>query len=320
MRIAFMGTPDFSVPILSALIADGHTVAAVYTQPPRPAGRGKKLRPSPIHQISEEYGLEVRTPVNFKASEDITAFAELGLDVAIVVAYGLILPKAILDAPRYGCLNIHASLLPRWRGAAPIHRAIMAGDHETGVQLMQMETGLDTGAVLLSENTAIQLHDSCGSLHDRLSHIGAEMMPRALAALGRDSLVATPQSDEGITYANKISADEAQIDWSRPARELDWHIRGLSPFPGAWFLAPNPAGGSPVRIKALMSTLKNESHDQRSGTIVSRDISLDIACGGTAENRRETLSITKLQRPGRAPQSAEEFLRGYHFENGMTLL
>ena len=235
MRLAFMGTPDFSVPTLSELIGAGHEVVMVYTQPPRKAGRGQKVQLSPVHAFAEQAGIPVRTPINFKNDEDKSDFEALDLDVAVVVAYGLILPQRILSAPRLGCLNLHGSLLPRWRGAAPIQRAVMAGDRETGVMVMQMERGLDTGPVLLAERTPIGPKTTAGELHDQLSQIGASLMVRALAALERDGLTATPQPEEGVTYAEKISKQEARIDWSKPARQIDCEVRGLTPFPGAWF-------------------------------------------------------------------------------------
>ncbi|WP_375201707.1 methionyl-tRNA formyltransferase [Hyphococcus sp.] len=302
MRLAFMGTPDFSVPVLGELIAAGHDVAAVYTRAPAPSGRGHKLKPSPVHAFAEASGLDVRTPKNFKASEDIDAFAALDLDAAIVVAYGVILPQSVLDAPRYGCLNLHASLLPRWRGAAPIQRAIMAGDKVTGVQVMQMETGLDTGAVLLSETLPIAENDTAGSLHDKLSGVAAQLAPRALAALERGGLVATPQPEDGVTYAHKISAAEARIDWSRSSNDVDRHIRGLSPFPGAWFEAEGE------RVKALMS--KPANGNGAPGDILDADGKLVIACGDGA------VELATLQRAGKKAQSAGEFLRGFALEKG----
>ncbi len=337
MRIAFMGTPDFSVPILNALIANsqlvdvgGHEIVAVYTQPPRPAGRGRKLRASPVQQAAEAVGLDVRAPLNFKSDEDRDAFAALNLDLAIVVAYGLILPKAILDAPRLGCVNLHASLLPRWRGAAPIHRAIMAGDQQTGIQLMQMEAGLDTGPILLSEATPIFAEDTTGVLHDRLAKIGADMIPRALAALERGSMVATTQAKEGMTYAEKVSPQEAKINWTKSAAEIDYHIRGLSPFPGAWFMADPPASSGlegPVRIKALFSGMTNHTSAAPPGTVINADGILGISCGQhspfiappSSDRTGNVVAITRLQRPGKSPQSADEFLRGFCFEPGMTL-
>jgi methionyl-tRNA formyltransferase len=303
MRLAFMGTPEFSVPALGELLAAGHDIVVVYSQPPRPSGRGHKTRKSPVHVFAENHGLSVRTPINFKSDDERAAFAALNLDVAIVVAYGLILPKAILDAPRHGCLNLHGSLLPRWRGAAPVQRAIMAGDTQTGVQVMQMEKGLDTGPVLLSEVTAITADDTAGSLTDRLSYLGAQLLPRALSALERGGLVATPQTDEGLTYANKISSDEARIDWTRPARELDFHIRGLSPFPGAWFELEDENGKN-YRVKALMSRLTDEESSAPSGAIMASENALHIATGDGV------IALTRLQRAGGKAQGAGEFLRG----------
>ncbi|WP_428407351.1 methionyl-tRNA formyltransferase [Hyphococcus sp.] len=305
MRLAFMGTPDFSVPVLAELIAAGHEIAAVYSRAPAPSGRGHKLKLSPVHAFAEASGLEVRTPKNFKSREDIDAFAALDLDAAIVVAYGMILPQAVLDAPRHGCLNLHASLLPRWRGAAPIQRAIMAGDKTTGVQVMQMEAGLDTGPILLSETVAIAADDTAGSLHDKLSAVAAQLCPRALAALERGGLTATPQPEEGVTYAHKISASEARIDWSRSASEVDCHIRGLSPFPGAWFEADGE------RVKALMS--KPAQGEGAPGDILDTDGKLVIACGEGA------VDLVTLQRAGKKPQGADEFLRGFALEKGARL-
>ena len=305
MRLAFMGTPEFSVPVLSELIAAGHEVAAVYTRAPQPSGRGQKLRASPVQDCAELHGLEVRTPKNFKEESERTAFAALDLDVAIVVAYGLILPQAILDAPTHGCLNLHASLLPRWRGAAPIHRAIMAGDKVTGVQVMQMERGLDTGPVLLSETTEISATDTTASLHDRLSLIGAQLAPRALAALGRDALGAVPQSEDGVTYADKISADEARIDWTRSAVNVDWHIRGLSPYPGAWCERDGQ------RLKVLLSTLATGSGAP--GEVLQTQDRLVVACGDGA------VELVSVQRAGKKAQRAAELLKGFSLKVGDTL-
>jgi len=304
MRLAFMGTPAFSVPVLSELVAVGHEIAAVYTQPPRRSGRGKKLNPSPVQLQAEKYNLPVRNPLNFKQKEDKEAFAALSLDVAVVVAYGLILPKAILEAPRLGCLNLHASLLPRWRGAAPIHRAIMAGDKVTGVQVMQMEAGLDTGPVLLSESVPILDSDTTGTLHESLSQIGAQLMPRALAALSRDSLVGTPQSEEGVCYAHKITSEEAQINWSQPSDSVDFHIRGLSPAPGAWFLNRN--NDQRERMKVLLSQniseLPQDMQSYPAGTILHMDGRLVVTCG------RGGVALLKVQRPGKSVQSGESFV------------
>ncbi len=304
MRLAFMGTPDFSTPALSELLAAGHEVAAVYTRAPQPKGRGHKLQKSPVHEFAESHGLEVRTPANFKSVEERDGFAALDLDVAIVVAYGLILPKPVLDAPRFGCLNLHASLLPRWRGAAPIQRAIMAGDDVTGVQVMRMEAGLDTGPILLSETTQILPQDTAGTLHERLSQIGAQLLQRALAALERDGLTETPQAEEGVTYAHKITSEEAEIDWSRPASEVDCHIRGLSPFPGAWFRASKDA----ARIKALFSSVAGGEGPP--SAILSAEDTLIVACGEGA------VQLETLQRAGKQPQDAKTFLRGFPLRAG----
>lgn len=302
MRLAFMGTPEFSAPVLAELVAAGHEVAAVYTRAPQPSGRGHRLTPSPVHRLAESFGIEVRTPKNFKAEEDRAAFAALDLDVAIVVAYGLILPQAVLDAPRHGCLNLHASLLPRWRGAAPIQRAIMAGDKHTGVQVMQMEAGLDTGPILLSETTPISAADSAATLHDRLSTIGAQLAPRALAALARGGLTATPQADEGVVYAHKISSDEARIDWARPAADIDCHIRGLAPFPGAWFEVDG------VRVKALFSRVAQGTGAP--GEILRADETLIVAC------KEGAVELAMLQQAGKRAQAAAEFLRGFPLSKG----
>ena len=310
MRLCFMGTPDFSVPVLAELIAAGHQIVAVYSQPPRKSGRGQRETPSPVHEFAQTHGIEVRTPINFKQSEQRAAFAALDLDVAIVVAYGLILPQEILDAPKYGCLNLHGSLLPRWRGAAPINRAIMAGDEMTGVQVMQMEAGLDTGPVLLSETVAIKPNDTAGSLHDRLSRVGADLMPRALAALSRGALNPQQQSGEGVTYAHKLTPEETRIKWSRCAHDLDCHIRGLSPFPGAWFEAPDK-NGKPVRIKALLSQIVDGAGV--AGTVLASDEALIVACADGA------VAISRLQRAGRGPQQADEMLRGFAIPAGTVL-
>jgi methionyl-tRNA formyltransferase len=264
MRLAFMGTPDFAVPVLRALAdakpgGGGHQIALVYTQPPRPAGRGKALRPSPVHAAAEAMGLAVATPGSFRDPAVLADFAALKLDAAVVVAYGQILPQAALNAPRLGCLNLHASLLPRWRGAAPIQRAIMAGDARTGVCVMQMEAGLDTGPVLASRATPIGPRDTAETLHDRLAGLGAALMAETLAALAAGAVPATPQPEAGVTYAAKIDKAEARIDWTRGATDLDTHIRGLSPFPGAWC----EIGGE--RVKLLLAQPEDGSGSQRAG-------------------------------------------------------
>jgi methionyl-tRNA formyltransferase len=311
LRLAFMGSPDFAVPALAEIIAAGHDVACVYTQPSRPAGRGKKDRPTPVHAFATAQGLPVRTPKSLKPEPEQAEFAGLELDIAVVVAYGLILPRPVLDAPSLGCINLHASLLPRWRGAAPIQRAIMAGDTETGVQVMQMEAGLDTGPVLMSESTPISADDTAGSLHDRLARLGADLLPRALAALARGSLKPRPQPEEGVTYAAKITGDDQRIDWSRRACEIDRQVRGLAPVPGAWF-EWTPAGAeAPVRMKALMSTRTHLETGQAPGTVL--DDRLAVATGEGA------VRITRVQRPGKGPVAAEDFLRGTPIPPGTRL-
>ncbi len=305
MRLAFMGTPAFAAPVLSELVVAGHDVAAVYTRAPKPSGRGHKLKPAPVHALADELGLAVRTPKNFRSQDTLEDFRALDLDVAIVVAYGLILPREALNAPRHGCLNLHASLLPRWRGAAPIQRAIMAGDKITGVQVMRMEEGLDTGPVLLSESVEIAHDDTMGTLHDKLAPVAAGLAPRALAALERDALVETPQPEEGVTYAHKISPEEAKIDWSQPAPVVDRHIRGLAPFPGAWFEAKGE------RVKTLMSSLTDGAGAP--GEILGTDGAVVVSCGDGA------VSLSILQRAGKRAQDADVFLRGFAFAPGDRL-
>ncbi|MEM9168740.1 MAG: methionyl-tRNA formyltransferase [Pseudomonadota bacterium] len=301
MRLAFMGTPDFAVPSLVELIAAGHDVVAVYTKAPRPAGRGQALRRTPVHEVAEAHAKTVRTPKSLKKPPEQDAFAALDLDAAIVVAYGLILPQAVLDAPHHGCFNLHASLLPRWRGAAPIHRAIMAGDRETGVQVMRMEAGLDTGPILLSETTPIAADDTTQTVHDRLAQIGAGLWPRALAALERGGIAETPQAESGVTYAEKITADEARIDWSRPAAAIDRHVRGLAPFPGAWFEIDR--GGERLRVKALNAALAADGGGAP-GTVLEAGPRFVVACGEGA------VALTRLQRAGKTARDPDAFLRG----------
>ncbi|WP_420854569.1 methionyl-tRNA formyltransferase [Sneathiella marina] len=303
MRIAFMGTPDFSTHVLTALIDAGHDIVCVYSQPPRPAGRGKKLRASPVHSLAEAHNIEVRTPTSLKSEEVQSDFADLNLDVAVVVAYGLILPAAVLAAPRFGCLNLHASLLPRWRGAAPIQRAIMAGDTETGVAVMQMAEGLDTGDVL--EETRIPISDqtTAGSLHDQLAEAGAILMEETVSRLKDDNLVAVAQSDDGVTYAEKISKSEAAIDWARPAEELCRHIHGLSPFPGAY------CTHNDTRIKVLGATAVKGTGQP--GQVLDND--LTIACGKNA------LKLVLLQRAGKSPMPTRVFLNGHPINIGEVL-
>ena len=302
MRLAFMGTPDFAVPSLAELVSAGHEIAAVYSQPPRPRGRGMELKPSPVHAFAEGLGLEVRTPKSMKAPEEVEAFRALDLDAAVVVAYGQILLREVLDAPLHGCFNVHASLLPRWRGAAPIQRAIMAGDRVTGVQVMRMSEGLDEGPVLLGEETPITAEDTAATLSERLSRMGAGLLPRALGAIERGNAVETEQSGEP-TYARKINSAEARIDWSRPAIEIDRHIRGLSPFPGAWFEIDG------VRVKALMSRV-SEGQGLPGEAL---DGHLTIACGDGA------VRLSLVQREGKGRQSNEEFVRGFPVAEGMVV-
>ncbi|MEM6440776.1 MAG: methionyl-tRNA formyltransferase [Pseudomonadota bacterium] len=303
MRLVFMGTPDFAVPTLEALVEAGHGVAAVYTQPPRPAGRGKKPRPGPVQAQAEALGLEVRHPTSLKSEAEQAAFAALEADAAVVAAYGLILPRAVLEAPRFGCWNVHASLLPRWRGAAPIQRALLAGDAETGVCIMRMEAGLDTGPVVLREATEIGPEDTGGSLHDRLAEIGARLMPRALAGIAQGTLEAEVQPDEGVTYAAKIEKAEARVDWARPAAEVDRRIRAFAPFPGAW----TEIGGE--RVKLLMSRV--EAGDGEPGEAL--DDRLLVACGEGA------MRVLRLQRAGKGAAEAEDVLRGFGVPAGMRL-
>jgi methionyl-tRNA formyltransferase len=308
LRVVFMGTPEFSVPVLTEILGQGHDVVAVYTRPPKPAGRrGLATVPSPVHTAAERFGIPVFLPTTLRSDAAAAAFREHAADVAVVVAYGLILPPAILEAPRLACLNLHASLLPRWRGAAPIQRAIMAGDRETGVMVMQMEAGLDTGPVGLVDRVMIGAEETAGELHDRLSRLGADLMVRALAALSRGSLHFTVQSEEGVVYAHKIDKAEARIDWSRSARDLHDLVRGLAPSPGAFFEAD--FGKGPERIKILRAHVV--AAQGQPGTLL--DERLTVACG------EDALRLIDIQRAGKAPMSAEEFLRGVKLDKGKVL-
>ncbi|MHA1548899.1 MAG: methionyl-tRNA formyltransferase [Alphaproteobacteria bacterium] len=298
MRVVFFGTPDFAVPTLIEIVGQGNQVVAVYTQPPRAAGRGMAERRSPVHDVATGFDLPVLTPTTLKSDREAERFAGHAADVAVVVAYGLILPKPILLAPVHGCLNLHASLLPRWRGAAPVARAIMAGDTETGVMVMAMDEGLDTGDVAMSERVTIASDVTAGELTDGLSRLGADLMVRALAALGRGGLDLTPQTETGAIYARKITKAEARIDWSRTAAEVHNHMRGLSPWPGAWFEAELGSGAE--RIKVLRSTLGEGTGAP--GTVLQD--SLTIACGDGA------VRLLNVQRAGKQPATADEFLRG----------
>ena len=308
LRIVFMGTPDFSVPTLGALARAGHEIVAVYTQPPRAAGRrGLELTPSPVQREAERLGVEVRTPPSLKGEAEQEAFRGLRADVAVVVAYGLLLPKPILDAPRLGCLNGHASLLPRWRGAAPIQRAIMAGDAETGMMVMKMEEGLDTGPVTMVEKIAIGPQMTAGDLHDALMGVGARLMVEALARLEAGRLAFTPQVAEGVTYAKKIDKAETRVVWTLPADEVHNHIRALSPFPGAWCEAE--IGGRKERLKLLRSA-SAEGAGEPGGILDDR---LTIACGAGA------VRLVEVQRAGGKPVAASEFVRGTRLQKGMRL-
>jgi methionyl-tRNA formyltransferase len=301
LRLAFMGTPDFAVPTLAALIGASHEIACVYTRPPRPKGRGLGEEKSPVHKFAQSAGLPVRTPPSLKDSEQQAAFAALNLDAAIIVAYGLLLPKPILAAPRLGCFNLHGSLLPRWRGAAPIQRAIMGCDAETGAMVMRMEEGLDTGPVLMAERIAIG-RKTYGEVHDELARLGADLMDRALAGLEKGSATESPQASDGVTYARKIDKSETRIDWTKPARLVDCHIRGLSPAPGAWFEAKGE------RIRVLLA-------EPVSGQGVPGEVmaNFTVACGEGA------LKPVSVQRAGRAPMEWSAFLRGFALAPGEKL-
>lgn len=297
MRIVFFGTPAFAVPTLTEIVGQGHDVVAVYTQPPRAAGRGMADRPSPVHEVADPLSIPVFTPANLKSAEESERFAALEPDVGVVVAYGQILPDALLNAPVNGCLNLHASLLPRWRGAAPIARALMTGDAETGVMVMRMESGLDTGPVAISERVPILPDMTAGELSERLAVLGADLMVRALSALSRGVLTFTPQAAEGATYAKKIDKSETRIDWSKPAMDVHNHIRGLSPDPGAWFEVD--LGKGPERVRVLRSTLA-----EGNGAPGTVDANLTIMCGKGA------VRLVTLQRAGKGPLDAATFLRG----------
>jgi methionyl-tRNA formyltransferase len=303
LRLIFMGTPDFAVPTLVELVGRGHEVVAVYTRAPKPAGRGMEMQPTPVEREARRFRIPVLTPKSLKGVEAEAQFRAHGADAAVVVAYGLILPKPVLDAPRLGCFNLHASALPRWRGAAPINRAIMAGDAATAVMVMRMEEGLDTGPVAMAERVAIGPDMTAGDLHDELARLGADLMARALAALEKDALVLTPQAAEGVTYATKIDKKETRIDWTKPWQSVHDHCRGLSPFPGAWC----EIGG--VRAKVLRTTRGEGSGAP--GTVL--DDRLTVAC------REGAIRIIELQRAGKQAMRADEFLRGTPVAAGAVL-
>ena len=307
LRLIFMGTPEFAVPTLLELVAHGHEIAAVYTRAAKPAGRGMKLQPTPVEQEARRLGIPVLTPATLKTPEAAAEFRAHSADAAVVVAYGMILPKTILDAPPLGCFNLHASLLPRWRGAAPINRAIMAGDSETGVMVMKMDAGLDTGDVAMAERLSIGDAMNAADVHDALAPLGADLMVRAMGALERGKLQLTKQSDEGVTYAAKIEKAEARIDWNRPAHAVLRHVHGLSPFPGAW--CEMAIEGEQVRVKILRCEMAD-------GSGVSGDVlddHLAVAC------KQGALRILELQRAGKQPMKAEEFLRGTPLKPPMRL-
>ena len=307
LRVVFMGTPDFAVPTLSEIIGQGHEVVAVYTRAPAAAGRGMTLKPSPVHRLADGFGLPVLTPPTLRTAEAAEAFRDHAADVAVVVAYGMILPKAILEAPPLGCLNLHASLLPRWRGAAPIQRAILAGDTETGVAVMRMEEGLDTGPVGMMERVAIGPDMNAGELHDRLMTLGADLMVRALAALSRGALSFTPQPEEGVTYARKITNEEALIGWQRPARAVHDLVRGLAPVPGAFFTAD--LGRGPERVRVLRTALAAASGP--AGALL--DPEGTVACGEGA------VRLVQVQPAGKPAMPAGDFLRGRRLAAGARL-
>ena len=307
MRLAFLGTPDFAVSALAAILSAGHEVACVYSQPPAPRGRGHELKPSSVHAFAAERGIPVRTPASMRDPAEVAAFAALALDAAVVVAFGQILPATVLEAPRLGSFNVHASLLPRWRGAAPIQRAIMAGDRVTGVQVMRMTAGLDEGPLLATTTLRIDALDTAGTLQTRLAAAGAALIVEALADLAAGRAVETPQADDGVTYAKKIRAKTARIDWTMGGRDLDWKIRGLSPFPGAWFELPTDKG--PVRVKVLLSAFEDGSGV--AGSTLDDRLLVAAGAGG--------VRLLRLQREGRGPQDAKVFLRGAPVPAGSKL-
>jgi len=307
MRIAFLGTPDFAVAALAKLVEAGHEIAAVYSQPPAPRGRGHTLQPSPVHAFAEAHGLAVRTPASMRDPAEVAAFQALNLDAAVVVAFGQILPTEVLEAPRLGSFNLHGSLLPRWRGAAPIQRAVMAGDPVTGVQVMRMTEGLDEGPVIATARLDIGPLDTAGTVHDRMAAAGAQLIVDTLPRIASGAAVEAPQSEDGATYAKKIRPKEARIDWSRPGREVDCRARGLSPFPGAWFEAPGEK--RPVRVKVLLC--RYEAGEGAPGELL--DDNLLVACGSGA------VRLLKVQREGKGPQEADVFLRGFPLRRGQRL-
>ncbi len=309
MRIAYFGTPDFAIPGLATLLADGHEIVTVYTQPPRPAGRGKKLRSSAVQDFADQHGIPVRTPANLRESSVQDRLRSLNPEVAVVAAYGLILPPALLSIPTFGCLNIHASLLPRWRGAAPVERAILAGDHTTGITIMQMESGLDTGPVRLAEPVPLSNSETAASLKEHLAILGGQMISNVVAGLKAGHFPARPQPDCGVTYAHKLDKAEGHLDWSQPANALERRIRAFSPRPGAWCDVPSTRGSETIRI--LEAEVLSQTSDALAGTIL--DQHLGIACG------EGCLRIRRAQRPGKRPLDTDELLRGWSLPVGTRL-
>lgn len=311
LRLVFMGTPDFAVPSLRALADAGHEVVCVYSQPPRPAGRGQQVQKSPVHRFAEERGIPVRTPKSLRNAEAQAEFADLKADAAVVAAYGLILPQPILDAPRLGCLNVHGSLLPRWRGAAPIQRSILAGDAETGITIMQMDIGLDTGAMLLKDAVPITAETTASSLHDALADMGARLIVQALDGIAEGRLAAEPQPEEGVTYAAKLTREDGRLDWTRDAAYVERQVRALTPWPGCWFDAPTPTGGV-ERIKVLKAEPAPaptiDTRKAAPGTLL--DDRLTVACTDGA------VRLTLVQRPGKAPVDGAALLRGFALPAG----
>ncbi len=297
LRLVFMGTPDFAVPSLRALVEAGHEVACVYSQPPRPAGRGQQVQKSPVHRFAEEHGIPVRMPKSLRNAEAQAEFADLKADAAVVAAYGLILPQPVLDAPRLGCLNVHGSLLPRWRGAAPIQRSLLAGDDETGITIMQMDIGLDTGAMLLKDSVPITAETTASTLHDDLAAMGARLIVEALDGLAAGRLTAVPQPDDGVTYAAKLTREDGRLDWTREAAYVERQVRALTPWPGCWFDIKNE------RIKVLKAEPAPDAKRAAPGTLL--DDRLTIACADGA------VRLTLVQRPGKAPVEGSAFLRGF---------
>lgn len=311
LRICFMGSPAFAIPTLNTLVKQQHQVVAIYTQPPRMAGRGKVVRPTDVHKRANELGIEAFTPESLKSDYEQTRFVSKNFDVAIVVAYGLLLPKSILEAPRLGCINVHASILPRWRGAAPIHRAIIEGDLESGVSFMVMDEGLDTGPVIATERIDISPDETAGSLHDKLSQLSADCIGEILCKYAKGEITPASQPELGFKYAEKISAKDRQIDWTKPAIEVDRQIRGLSPTPCAWFYRTKPDSGERIQMKAINSYAETYSSRKRPGTVRIHDNVITVACGNDS-----VIRILTIQQPNARAMEAADFLRGTPIRTG----